>query len=243
MKKWMRGTLSTHHLHKRKDISMGKPFALFDFDGTLIPGDSMLRFCLFAREQGLMSRRQLWLSAWAALRYLLGMLSAEKSKNVALSFLAGKSQEELAELSARFYRDVLRAMLRPQAITALQRHLRDGLTVLLVTASPSFYLEPLRAEYGIGGVIATRMDIDRDGKVTGLVCGDNCKGVQKPLRLAEYLASTGDRLDYESSYAYGDSGSDYPMLALCGHKVAVNPSGRLWKKLRRKPGAVSVHWE
>ena len=221
---------------------MRKSFALFDFDGTVIAGDSLLQFCLYARRQGLMSRKQLWRSAWATLCYCLRLFTAEQSKMVALSFLAGKSQAELMALSQRFYLDQLRPLLRPQAVAALEKHRREGLTVLLVSASPSFYLEPLKAEYGIGAVIATRMDVDSSGTVTGLICGENCKGIQKPLRLAEYLAATGDRLDYETSYAYGNSGDDFPMLALCGHKVAVNGSRRLRKELQGETGTVWVRW-
>jgi phosphoserine phosphatase len=74
------------------------------------------------------------------------------------------------------------------------------------------------------------------------VCGDNCRGLQKPLRLAEYLAAKGDRLDYETSFAYGDSTGDLPMLRLCAHKVAVNPKPRLWRKLKKLPGATRVRW-
>ncbi|MCL1855517.1 MAG: HAD-IB family hydrolase [Clostridia bacterium] len=221
---------------------MRKSFALFDFDGTMIPGDSLIRFCLYARRHGLVSHKQLWRGAWAALRYCLRLLSAVQSKTIALSFLAGTSQAELTALSQRFYQDVLRPLLRSQAIATLVKHRRDGLAVLLITASPSFYLEPLKAEYGIEAVIATRMDVDPDGFATGLICGENCKGLQKPLRLAEYLAATGDRLDYASSYAYGNSGGDFPMLALCGHKVAVNGSRRLAKKLKGETGTVSVRW-
>jgi len=221
---------------------MRKSFALFDFDGTMIPGDSIFRFCLYAHRQGHMSRKQLWCGAWATIRYCLQLFTAEQCKMAALSFLAGMSHTELATLSLHFYQNELQPLLRPQALAALEKHRREGLTVLLITASPSFYLEPLKAEYGIEAVIATRMDVDATGVATGLICGENCKGIQKPLRLAEYLAATGERLDYETSYAYGNSGSDFPMLALCGHKVAVNGSRRLKKKLRNETGVEWVCW-
>ena len=221
---------------------MRKAFALFDFDGTIIRGDSILYFCIFAYKQGLMSRRQLWQSGWAVLRYFLGLFTAEKSKMVALSFLAGRTEADLSALAQLFFRSVLQPRIRPQAAAELESHRQKGLTILLVTASPSFYLDPLKAEYGIEEVIATRLDIDASGIVTGLICGENCKGIQKPLRLAEYLAAAGDRLDYENSYAYGNSYTDFPMMALCGHKVAVNSTRRLRKKLQKEAGTVFVNW-
>jgi phosphoserine phosphatase len=66
--------------------------------------------------------------------------------------------------------------------------------------------------------------------------------VEKPLRLAEYLAATGDRLDYDRSWAYGDSESDAPMLELCAHKVAVNPGPGLKRKLKRLEGVTIARW-
>lgn len=221
---------------------MQRTYALFDFDGTLFSGDSILRFCRFARSQGLCSTEQLLRGLWAAVRYVLGLSSAEQSKMDALHFIQGRSEAELRAFSKRFCEEVLLPRLRQKGLSALNEHLAQGTQVLLITASPSFYLEHLKDALGIDGIIGTRMDFDLSGNATGLICGENCKGIQKPLRLAEYLAATGDRLDYDSSYAYGDSASDLPMLELCGHKVGVNARSELKKKLRGMDGASFVRW-
>ncbi len=221
---------------------MRKTFALFDFDGTLIPGDSLVLFCLFAKKQGLCTTQQLRAGALAALKYRLGLFTAEQSKMAALAFLIGKTQAELDALALSFFESELKPRMRQAGLQAIEQHKNQGDTLLLVTASPSFYLEPLRQAYGFAAIIGTRMDLGMDGVATGLICGENCRGLQKSLRLAEYLAATGDRLDYESSYAYGDSLSDLPLLELCGHKVAVNPGPLLKRKLRRLEGAGCVRW-
>lgn len=222
---------------------MRKAFALFDFDGTLVPWDSIVRFCLFAHKRGLCSKAQLWRGAWAAFRYKLGLSNAQQSKAAALSFLAGHSQEELSALSQAFFEEVLAPALRPQAKETLAKHRAQGDVILFLTASPSFYLEPFKEAFGIAEVIGTRMDVDPSGMFTGLISGENCRGIQKPLRLAEYLAATGDRLEYDSSWAYGDSASDAPMLALCAHKVAVNPGRGLKKKLQNLEGVILADWK
>jgi len=221
---------------------MQKAYALFDFDGTILSGDSILLFCLYARKQGLCSPREFRRGVWAGVRYVLGLSTAEKSKRAALAFVRGHSQAKLSHISQAFYQEVLRPRLRGQALAQLESHRKDGVEILLITASPSFYLEPLKSDLGIQSVIGTRMDFDRNGNATGLICGENCKGLQKPLRLAEYLAATGDRLAYEKSYAYGDSASDMPMLALCAYKVGVNAKPGLKKKLRHAEGARFVRW-
>ncbi len=221
---------------------MRKTYALFDFDGTLIDGDSIVRFCHYAYRQGLCTKNQLAEGAGAAALYAVGLKTAEQSKMAALAFIVGKSEGELRALSSRFYREALRPRLRREGLVELEARRKSG-PVLLLTASPSFYLEPLKEELGLEAVIGTRMDMGPDGKATGLICGENCKGLQKPLRLAEYLAAQGDRLDYDTSYAYGDSLSDLPMLDLCGHKVAVNPGLKLRRKLENVEGAAFVRWK
>jgi HAD superfamily hydrolase (TIGR01490 family) len=235
-------TLIRNFCKREGTSAMRKTFALFDFDGTLIPWDSIVRFCLFAREKGLCTQAQLRAGAWAAVRYKLRLSTARQSKAVALSFLTGRSQQEIAALSKAFFEKILFPALRPQAKEALARHRENGDTILFLTASPSFYLEPFKEAFGVTEIIGTRMDVDPSGVFTGFISGENCWGVEKPLRLAEYLAATGDRLDYDRSWAYGDSESDAPMLDLCAHKVAVNPGAGLKKKLKRKEGVTIARW-
>ena len=222
---------------------MQKSYALFDFDGTLLRGDSLVQFCGYAHRQGLCTSKQLRRGIGTAFLYVLGLRTAEQSKIAALSFIVGRTEAQLQDVSARFWEDALRRRMRRQGLEALKQRKAEGAEVLLVTASPAFYLEPVRVALGITAVIGTRMDIGTDGRATGMICGQNCKGVQKPLRLAEYLAASGERLDYDSSYAYGDSHSDAPMLELCGHKVAVNAKRKLRKKLHGLEGATFVRWK
>lgn len=221
---------------------MQKNYALFDFDGTLIPGDSIVRFCWYAYRRGLCGVGSLLRCGGMALMYLFRLVSATRAKQSAMRFIAGHSVKEMAELSGGFCDEVLVPLLYPEGLAELARRRREGLEVLLVTASPAFYLEPLRERLGIAEIIGTRMDAGTDGVYTGLICGENCRGLQKPLRLAEYLAAAGDRLCFDGSCAYGDSGGDHPMLMLCAHKVAVNPKRKLLRALKGAEGVTVVSW-
>jgi len=49
-------------------------------------------------------------------------------------------------------------------------------------------------------------------------------------------------VDYASSYAYGDTAGDIPMLMLCQHKTAVNPRKKLVKGLEGADGVQMVQW-
>lgn len=220
---------------------MLKSYALFDFDGTLIRGDSIVRLLFYLKKRGLCGAGEvLRAGAWAVL-YYAHLTTAERAKQESLRTLKGKSAEATDALARDFCRDVLIPALYPKGVEEMRRRSAEGCEVLLVSASPSFYLEPLKEILPIREIIATRFHVE-DGVFTGLIAGENCRGVQKPLRLAEYLAARGDMVDYAASWAYGDSGGDEPMLALCGHKVAVNPKKKLKKKLQHADGVEYRSW-
>jgi HAD superfamily hydrolase (TIGR01490 family) len=220
---------------------MQKKYALFDFDGTLCRGDSIVPFCRYARKQKYATRRQLLAGVSAAIRFKLGRMTIEEAKAAALAWMKGRSLLEMEDLARRFCNDVLVPNFFPCGIAALQKEKAEGAAVLLITASPSFYLEPMKEILGVTDVIGTRLDVDPSGLYTGLV-GDNCRGLQKPLRLAEYLASKGERLDYDTSAAYGNSSGDIPMLQVCSRKVAVNPGKKMRKLLAQTENVTVVRW-
>ena len=220
---------------------MQKKYALFDFDGTLCKGDSIIQMCQFACKRRLCTKKQLMRGIGAAIRFKLGRLTIEQAKQQALEWIKGRSEIEMAAFAQLFCLEVLMPRFFPEGIATLQKEQQEGATVLLITASPSFYLMPLKDMLGVSDIIGTRMDVDESGLYTSLV-GDNCRGLQKPLRLAEYLAAKGDRLDYESSTAYGNSTGDLPMLELCKHKVAVKPGRKMKQALDDMENVTIVGW-
>ena len=221
---------------------MQKTYALFDFDGTLIRGDSIALLCGYAARRGLARPGQTLAALGAAVLYGLKLWPAVRSKEQALAFLRGKTLAQVEAIAQDFCREVLAPRLRPQGLAEIAAHRAAGHEVLLITASSTFYLLPLQSVLGVDAIIGTRFDLDEQRGFTGRVCGENCRGVQKPLRLAEYLAARGDRLEYATSAAYGDSRGDLPMLRLCADKVGVNPRRRLWRALRTLEGARRVRW-
>ena len=156
---------------------MQKPYALFDFDGTLIRGDSIVRFVRYAHARGLIGAGGLLRAALWAAAYGLHLTTAERAKRESLSFLAGREQGGVEALGRAFCREELLPRLYPQGVEELRRRHAEGAEVLLVTASPSFYLEALKEELPIQRIIGTRMHVE-NGVYTGLIAGENCRGVQ-----------------------------------------------------------------
>ena len=207
--------------------------AIFDFDGTMIPGDSIVSYLFFARKKGLLSAgRLLWAGLSAGL-YRLGLMDAGRAKSAALAFRKDVPAEKLDSLDRAFARELLRK-IRPDALCAMNERKSQGDTVILLTASTDHYMrfvaEGLPADRLICSVT------DRDGRVLR-----NLRGSEKAAALNEYISSLPGKPDLSASCAFGDSASDLPLLRLTGHPFLVNP-GR--KALKRAGGTVPVlHWQ
>lgn len=212
-------------------------YAFFDFDGTLIRGDSIVRFCRFARKKGAAGAGALLRAGWLAALYGLHCISAEKAKAGALAFLNGWTEDRITPLADAFCREELIPRLYPEGVAQLRRLRQEGARVWLVSASPEFYLKPLAKELGLDALIATRYD-----PAQGCIAGNNCRGTEKVLRIAEVMAARGEEVDYAASWAFGDSRGDAPMLRLCGHKVGVNPRRGLKRALSGADGLQIVRW-
>ena len=210
-----------------------KAFAFFDFDGTLIPGDSIAAFVRYARKRRLMPRRAFFRALLAAGGYVLGLVSAAESKNAALRFRMNLPPAEREALDRDFVGDCLLPRVYPQAKACLAHHRQAGRETVLVTASTENYMRRMADELGISALLAT--PLNPDGTV-----GENCKGEEKPRRIRAWLRETGREADFAASFAYGDSKSDLPMLLLCGHPVQVNPKRALRKAA---PDMETVRWD
>jgi HAD superfamily hydrolase (TIGR01490 family) len=215
-------------------------FALFDLDGTVTSGDSIMPMIKYAIKTGFARKTQMPRVFLALFGYSLHLLNDTRAKEMAIAFLRGKNRAQVQAFAENFCRDVLFKRVFPNAREEIKARREEGLRVLLVTASPDFYLQPLVRELPLDGIISTRADVTPEGIYTGRIAGLNCRNLEKPLRIAEYLAAEGYELDTDSSYAYGDSGHDWPMMSLTGNPVAVNAKKEL---LRRCGGCRRVAWK
>lgn len=213
-------------------------YALFDFDKTLCRGDSILPFLLYCIRKGMAPKKQLFEAGAAYIHQLIHPDQIAYAKSRTLSFIQGKSRKDMDEFCRGFTRDILMPRMFRDGVNELSRLKEEGYTILITSASADVYMRLLPEFLPVDGVIATRCGLDEHDVYTGLV-DENCKGLQKPLRIAEYLAATHQVLDYEASCAYGDSASDIPMLELTNSKTLVNARKKI---LARVPGAKAVTW-
>ena len=206
---------------------MAQALALFDFDGTLIPGDSIVAYTRFALRRGRMRPGAYLLSAAHGAGYLLGLEDENQSKSHALAFRGRLSPADRDELD-RAFAGALLARVYPAARARLEEHRQAGRVALLVTASPECYMRFVGPALGFRAVLAT--PVSDENAVHG-----NCKGEEKIRRVMQWLRENGVDADFSASFAYGDSKSDLPMLKLCGHPVLVNPKPALLRSAPHLP--------
>ena len=203
--------------------------ALFDLDGTLLPIDSDHAFGEFLITLG-------WVDADDYRRrndafyeqYKAEQLDIAAYVDFCTSPWRGRAPHELAEASRRFVDEVARPALRDSALALVQRHRDEGDTLAVVTATNDFVTRPIAALFGIDTLIATELERDDHGRVTGAIRGTPAFRGGKVERVAAWLQDQGRRWsDFDAQVFYSDSTNDLALLEQVSHPVATNPGPAL----------------
>lgn len=204
----------------------GPTVAAFDFDGTLTRRDSLLPFLVFVCGAGA-TARALVAEAYRFARVLLGRESRDEAKEALLTrLLSGVDARPLRESGELFAGRLVNRELRPEMRRRLEWHRRAGHRVVIVSASPTIYLETVGRLLGVDAVLATELEVGPDGRLTGKLLGQNCRGEEKAIRLRAWLDTENHRTAGQGNpprqvWAYGDSPGDSEMLALADNAVWV----------------------
>jgi phosphatidylglycerophosphatase C len=194
-----------------------RPLAAFDLDGTLTRRDTLMPFLVEAVGRGRTYRAVLASSMLLARAAALGGTHRDTAKSAVLRrVLAGTPPEALAEAAETFADRVVARGVRPDVRARVDWHRGQGHELVLVSASPELYVAPIGRRLGFDAVLATRLEVGADGRLTGRFLGANCRGAEKAARLRHWR---GDALAVV--YAYGDSTGDREMLALAQMPVKI----------------------
>lgn len=187
--------------------------AVFDFDGTLTTGDSLLALLRwYAGTTKFVGRIVHELPM--LISYFLGRVDNQTAKEALLQrFFGGASIEELRNSGQLFADTVLQRMLRTEAMDRLRWHQASGHRCILISASLDIYLKPWSCHENFDDLICSQLAVDHSGLVTGKLFGENCFGQEKVRRLQELI---GDITDVEL-FAYGDSRGDQELLHAADH--------------------------
>lgn len=186
---------------------MRKTIAAFDFDGTIIKNDSLWSFLKFTTKFHELILGLAILSPVLVL-YKLRMFSNWKAKQILFSyFFKGMPLEEFNRYCVKFKSNITRSV-NNDAIDKILVHKKNKDEVLIVSASIENWIIPWAESYDLNIVLATKIEIDKNGCLTGKFLTANCYGKEKVARLLEFYPNKNDY----TLYAYGDSRGDKELL-------------------------------
>jgi HAD superfamily hydrolase (TIGR01490 family) len=202
---------------------------LFDLDGTLLPLDSDHAFGEFIVRVGWADAAEHGRRNDAFYRdYQAGCLNMDAYIDFATAAWRDRAADEVAGLSERFMAEVIAPALRPQARALIERHRAAGDVLAIVTATNDFITRPIAHALRVDELIATELERDGAGRVTGRIRGVPALREGKITRVQAWLHARGQRLeDCAEITFYSDSTNDLPLLELASRPVATNPGPAL----------------
>jgi HAD superfamily hydrolase (TIGR01490 family) len=210
--------------------------AFFDVDNTLVHGSSLVHFARGLAARKYFTYRDILGVVYAQTKFqLTGRENSEdvaEGKRKALSFIEGRSTQELVALGQEIYDEIIADKIWPGTRDLAQMHLDAGQQVWLVTATPYELAATIANRLGLTGALGTIAE-SVDGVFTGRLVGEILHGAGKAHAVRALAIREG--LNLRRCTAYSDSYNDVPMLTLVGTAVAINPDADL-RDLARKRG-------
>jgi phosphoserine phosphatase len=117
-------------------------------------------------------------------------------------------------------------VLRPDIVSILNEHKRQGHRVILSSSLFTPILEAVGRRLSADHTFGTGMEI-KNSRYTGNVNTAICFDEHRVSMLKAYIQQSGIEVDFSKSYAYGDTKWDQAVLALMGNPVAVYPDETL----------------
>lgn len=182
--------------------------AAFDFDGTLSAGVSGLRF--FRELRGSVHYAGLWTRHLPSLLlYQCRCWHEQSLERINRHVFAGLPAATVERVAADYWKTTLPRHLLPAGMERLRAHLARGDRCVIVSRGYDVYLRPWARSLGVNDVLATQLETDADGLLTGRMPEPSCDGEHKRARLLRLL---GPRDGY-TLHAYGDGPGDFALLA------------------------------
>lgn len=215
---------------------MAMNLTLFDLDGTLLPIDSDHAFGEFLVSLGWVDGGNFKARNDAFYAdYLAGHLDVHAYVDFATSGWRARPAAEREAARVRFVREVIAPRIHPAARALVDQHRAQGDVIAMVTATNVFVTRPIADAFGIDDLLATDLETDADGNVTGAIRGVPCFREGKIARVEAWLAARGAHWNhFPTITVYSDSTNDLPLLERATDPVATNPADALAQVARER---------
>ena len=222
-------------MHEKKESRAEA--AVFDVDGTLIPGSAERHF--FGRLYRSRLLRPVGIARWFThgLRNMgggyAGMFMANKC------YLAGLPVAEAGRLAAALYAERLSILIPPKARAEIRWHKKMGRKIILLSGMPGFILKHFARDLDAHLSYGCRLRI-AGGRYTGDLLHGHLSAAAKGERLRAIAEE--HRIDLGASYGYGNHGTDRFFLEIVGNPSAVHPDRKLRKIAFRHNWRIIDKW-
>lgn len=217
------GSIMHHHAVRPN----ARAAAFYDVDGTLIKSNIVHAFAWYARNQPTLTG-SLKKSAKTALSIPMFLAADKLSRKIFnklfYTYYKGEPEDRLVVLAEELFEDVIKPSIFPRTRDLIEEAKRASLRNVIVSGGLDFTVRPLARWLGVDDFIANTLEFE-NGYATGQLGKPFVAGATKATIMRDYAEK--HDIDLAKSWAYSDSYSDYPMLAVVGHPTAVNPDLRL----------------
>lgn len=191
-----------------------KNLFIYDFDGTLTNNDTFIGIIKHYKGfWGLLTT--MLIHVHYILLMKLKLYSNDKTKEKIFSYVfRGLELSDFNCICQNYADTSFNTIIRNQAIKNINiTNLEKENKSIIISASILNWIEPFAKKLNINTVLATEIEIDANGRITGSFLTKNCIGAEKVNRLKAQI----EDLDNYTISAYGDSSGDKELLAFAKH--------------------------
>jgi HAD superfamily hydrolase (TIGR01490 family) len=204
--------------------------AIVDFDGTLYSGETFDLLMKYLKGHPTLNKQYkpffravLPFYMGYKMKFVSEAKMKERSMQLYLSALKSLTSAEITEYFQGLSPTIKKG-LNPSVVTRIQQHLQDEVHVMLVSGAYTTMLEAVTAEVNFDLIIGTDIPLV-ENRIDFSKPILHVQGLRKNEKILQSLYEKD--IDWENSFAYGDSFSDLSVLELVGNPVAVKPDARL----------------
>ena len=207
--------------------------AVFDFDGTLYPEDT-LPFLLKQWKELNYSKARLYRTYLSIggtyMKYKISKGSRDMLRKTGMMrctrIFSGMNKKDFREFLYRSAEKIV-PKLNDAVVGEVKKAKASGYHTVLLSGCYETFLKYVGESLDFDTVLGTKVHYT-DGRIDLKQPMQIISGDEKHTCLTEYFKDKG--VDWKASCAYGDSDSDIKILELVGKPVAVNPDRELMKK-------------
>lgn len=212
--------------------SPGQVHAFFDFDDTLVAGDSISYWLRFYYKQRPGKRIFQIANLFGLLLWLLRIWDSHTLKRLFLWPMAFEDKAELDKLAHAFVMGDLVYRFHRPVLERLWSHHLLGHRVVVISASATFYLKHLRTLLPPVELLGTEIEFPTSGLRFPRYREGNLRGDRKIKRLKALGFGDAGAL----GFGYSDHHHDMPLLSFTEFPTCIFPTPRLSRR------ALSLGW-